>query len=140
MREVPYWASGSKFGIFAAMRTLNRIVLLSLAAGILSLSAAAAAAPSDAWLTTKAKIAILTSIGTKGTSVHVDTVNGKMTLHGKVASPADKENAEKATRGIDGVKEVRNLLQGVPAAAEDRVEKSDSIIQKDVDTALRTDD
>jgi hyperosmotically inducible periplasmic protein len=122
------------------MRTLNRIVILSIAAGLLPFAAATADAPPDAWLTTKAKIAISMSIGTKGTSVHVDTVNGEMTLHGKVASPADKENAEKAARGIDGVKEVRNLLQVVSAAEEERVEKSDSIIQKDVEAALSKDD
>jgi hyperosmotically inducible periplasmic protein len=122
------------------MRVLNRIAISLLVVGFLPLAAAAADVPSDAWLTTKAKIAVLTSIGTKGMSVHVDTVKGKMTLHGKVASPADKENAEKAARGIDGVKEVRNLLQVVSSADEDRVEKSDSIIQKDVEAALRRDD
>jgi hyperosmotically inducible protein len=121
------------------MRTLDQIVILSLVAGLLSLAAATADAPSDAWLTTKAKIAIFTSIGAKGTSVHVDTVNGKMTLHGKVASRADKESAEKTARGIDGVKEIRNLLQVVSAAEEDRVEKSDAIIQKDVEAALSKD-
>jgi len=37
--------------------------------------------PPDAWLTTKAKIAVLGKVGTAGTSVHVDTVEGR-------ASPA----------------------------------------------------
>ncbi len=118
------------------MRTLNRIVVVSLVAGFLPLAVAAADVPSDAWLTTKAKVAILTSIGTKGMSVNVDTVNGKMTLHGKVASPADKENAGKTARDIDGVTEVRNLLQVVSAAEEDGVEKADAIVQKDVEAAL----
>lgn len=121
------------------MRTLNRIVMALLVAGFLPLGAVAADAPSDAWLTTKAKIAILTTIGNRVVSVHIDTVNGKMTLHGKIASPADKASAEKAARGIEGVKEVRNLLQVVSAADQDRVERSDSIIQKDVEAALSKD-
>jgi hyperosmotically inducible protein len=124
------------------MRTLNqvvRVIVVSLAMALLPLAAAAAGGPSDAWLTTKAKVAILTSIGNKATSVHVDTVDGKMTLHGKVSSPADKEKAETTARGIDGVKEVRNLLQVVAPTDEDKVERSDSIIQKNVEVALSKD-
>ncbi len=121
------------------MRNPYRLVVVSLVAGLLPLAAAAAEVPSDAWLTTKAKIAIFTSIGTKGMSVHVDTVKGRMTLHGKVIALADRENAEKTARGIDGVKEVRNLLQVVSAAEEDRVETSDSIIQKDIEAELSKD-
>jgi len=126
-------------GEFKQMRAFNRIVILSLVAGFLPAAVAVAGGPSDAWLTTKAKVAILTSIGNKVTSVHVDTVDGKMTLHGKVSSPADRERAETTARGIDGVKEVRNLLQVVAPTDEDKVERADSIVEKGVEAALRND-
>ncbi len=148
MREVPYireapYMEGSRVDCNkSTMETLDRVgrvVVVSLAMALLPLAAAAASGPSDAWLTTKAKIAILTSIGNKVTSVHVDTVDGKMTLHGKVSSPVDKEKAETTARGIDGVKEVRNLLQVVAHTDEDKVERSDSIVKKNVEAALGRD-
>src|SRR4029453_8612059 len=52
-----------------------------------------AADSKDAWLTTKAKIALLTTEGVKVTSVNVDTVDGTVTLHGKVRTGAEKEKA-----------------------------------------------
>jgi hyperosmotically inducible periplasmic protein len=99
----------------------------------------AAEGPPDAWLTTKAKVALLTSIGTKG-SIHVDTVDGKMTLYGKVPSADDKAKAEKTAREIEGVKEVRNLIQVVPASEAKAVEASDSVTQKAVTDALKKDE
>lgn len=44
----------------------------------------AVADSNDVWLTTKAKIALLTTDGVSATGVNVDTVNGAVTLHGKV--------------------------------------------------------
>jgi osmotically-inducible protein OsmY len=93
----------------------------------------------DAWLTTKAKIAVLSSVGTSGTSIHVDTVNGRVTLHGTVRDPSEKRAAEEAARKIDGVTEVRNLIQVVPAKAEKRVAASDDQIRDKVKDALKRD-
>jgi len=78
------------------------------------LPARAAGAPSDDWVRTTAKIAILTSIGTLGSTVQVDTRNATITLYGKVASAEDVVDAEKSARGVEGVREVRNLLMIVP--------------------------
>ncbi|MGH7897206.1 MAG: BON domain-containing protein [Candidatus Binatia bacterium] len=105
---------------------------------VLSLPAALTAAegPPDAWLTTKAKVAMLTSIGTKG-SIHVDTLDGKMTLYGKVPTAEDKAKAEETARKIEGVKEVRNLLQVVPAEQAKAVEASDAATEKAVKEALK---
>jgi osmotically-inducible protein OsmY len=96
----------------------------------------AADAPPDAWLTTKAKLAVLTSIGTDGSDINVDTVNGIVTLHGTVASSADKQKAEEAASDIDGVKDVRNMLQVVASKNADAVAAQDDKIQKRVTSTL----
>jgi hyperosmotically inducible periplasmic protein len=98
--------------------------------------ASVADAPSDAWLTTTAKIAILTSIGTRGSTVQVDTMNGTMTLYGKVTSPADKQNVEKLARSMEGVREVRNFLMIAPVAEQNAAATSDSELQSAVGVAL----
>jgi osmotically-inducible protein OsmY len=91
--------------------------------------------PSDAWLTTTAKIAILTSIGTRGT-VQVDTRNATMTLYGKVGSAAEIVDVERLARGVEGVGEVRNLLMVAPVPEGGAVATSDSELQSRVAVAL----
>src|SRR5262245_52655119 len=70
---------------------------------VVGLSAAAsmarAAATSDAWITTKAKIALLTTKGVRGTGINVDTDAGNVTLHGKVYTDAEKAKAESTVKG-----------------------------------------
>jgi len=112
---------------------LGALVAVGVAAGV------AAAATSDAWITTKAKMSLLTTEGVSGTSVNVDTVNGLVTLHGKVSSEAEKSKAETAVRDIDGVKNVRNLLQVVSEKREHAVEESDDRIKQHVQDVLKTD-
>jgi osmotically-inducible protein OsmY len=92
--------------------------------------------PSDGWLTTTAKIAILTSIGTRGSTVQVDTMNGTMTLYGKVPSLADKKNVEKLATSMEGVREVRNFLMIAPVAEQNAAAISDSELQSEVAVAL----
>jgi len=99
----------------------------------------ASADPPDAWITTKAKIALLTSKDTHATGVNVDTVNGTVTIHGKVNTAAEKANAEAAVRGIEGVKQVRNLLQVVPDAEKRAVKASDAEIKKQIEDKLEAD-
>jgi hyperosmotically inducible protein len=100
---------------------------------------AAASDTNDMWLTTKAKIALMTADGVSVRAVNVDTVNGAVTLHGKVKTEGEKERAAAAVRGVEGVKSVRNLLQIVPDAFKDAVKASDSAIKDRVDAALRAD-
>jgi osmotically-inducible protein OsmY len=92
--------------------------------------------PSDSWLNTTAKIAILTSIGTRGNTVQVDTMNGTMTLYGKVASPAEKTNAERMARSVEGVREVRSFLMIAPVAEDNATATLDSALQSEVAVAL----
>jgi osmotically-inducible protein OsmY len=98
------------------------------------------AATSDPWITTKAKMALLTTEGVSGTAINVDTLNGLVTLHGKVTSDAEKQKAESIVRSIDGVANVRNLLQVVSPARDDSVKASDDQIKERVTNVLKSDE
>jgi hyperosmotically inducible protein len=111
---------------------------IGLAAALIVAGAVSAQADTkDAWLTTKAKIALLTTDGVSATAVNVDTVDGKMTIHGKVGSAAEKAKAEETIRQMDGVKDVKNLLQVVPQDQKDRVEAKDSDVKDRVEASLK---
>lgn len=94
-------------------------------AGALCLSGPALAMDRpDAWITTKAKIALLTTSGVSGTAIHVDTTDGRDTIYGSVARAPDRTKAEQAVRSIEGVREIRDLVQVVPAKATKIVESN----------------
>ena len=98
---------------------------------------AARADTKDAWLTTKAKIALLTTDGVSASAVNVDTVDGKMTIHGKVGSEAEKAKAEATVRHLDGVNDVKNLLQVVPPSQKKMVDAKDSDVKDRVEASLK---
>ena len=100
-------------------------------------SLAARADTKDAWLTTKAKIALLTTDGVSASAVNVDTVDGKMTIHGKVGSEAEKAKAEATVRHLDGVTDVKNLLQVVPDSQKKMVDAKDSDVKDRVEASLK---
>jgi len=111
-------------------------------AGALVVVAAATVASADAkdgWISTKSKIALLTSDGFSVSGANVDTVNGNVTLHGKVATDADKVKAEETVKQVDGVKSVKNLLQVVPDSEKKAVKANDSEIKDRVQTSLKSD-
>lgn len=108
------------------------VLLLVLAAGVVT-----AADTPDAWLTMKTKVALMTTEGLSTSDLNVDTVNGIVTLHGKVATEAEKTKAGTVARGIDGTKEVKNLLQVVPSAQRAVVQRSDDEIKRAVDAAFK---
>jgi osmotically-inducible protein OsmY len=93
----------------------------------------------DSWLTTKAKIALLTNDGFSVNGANVDTINGNVTIHGKVGTDADKTRAEMTVRQLDGVKTVTNLLQVVPEAQKKTVAANDSEIKESVEASLKSD-
>ncbi|MGE5307278.1 MAG: BON domain-containing protein [Alphaproteobacteria bacterium] len=103
------------------------------------LAAPVGAATPDAWITTKTKLSLLTTEGVSGTGIHVDTILGKVTLHGKVRSGEEKAKAESIAKKIDGVLEVRNLLQVVSPQREKAVQLSDDALKQRVEKALRGD-
>ena len=110
------------------------LVVLSAA-----LAAPVWAATPDAWITTKTKLALLTTEGVRGTAVHVDTILGKVTLHGKVRSADEKAKAESVAKKIDGVQEVRNLLQVVTPQREKEIQLSDDALKQRIEKALQAD-
>lgn len=117
------------------------VIPLALAAALYLAPANARAADDmpDGWITTKAKVAVLSSVGTTGTKVHIDTNDGLVTLHGKVSSAEDRDAAEKAVAKLDGVKKVRNLLEVVEPKKKDAVAASDQDLERKAEQALRDD-
>lgn len=106
-------------------------LMLVFATGI-----ATAVDATDAWVTMKTKISLMTTEGVSTQDLNVDTVNGVVTLHGKVATEAEKATAAKVARGVEGAKEVKNLLQVVPGAQRAAVERADDEISKSVEAAF----
>jgi osmotically-inducible protein OsmY len=54
-----------------------------------------------------------------------------------VATEAEKAKAENVARGIEGAKDVKNLLQVVPSAQRAVVERSDDLIKTSVEAAFK---
>jgi hyperosmotically inducible protein len=106
---------------------------------VIALAAPVWAAAPDAWITTKTKLALLTTEGVSGTAIHVDTVLGKVTLHGKVRSAEEKAKAESVAKKTEGVQEVRNLLQVVTPQREKAVQLSDDALKQRIEKALQAD-
>jgi hyperosmotically inducible protein len=118
----------------------RRVVQLAVVAAITFISAvgvAKAADTPDSWVTMKTKVSLMTTEGVTTSDLNVDTVNGVVTLHGKVASEAQKAKAGDVARRIDGVKEVKNLLQVVPKSERAVVERSDDQIKAGVEAAFK---
>jgi len=96
-------------------------------------------ASGDAWITSKTKIALFADSRVKGREVTVETMNGEVFLRGKVDSEEAKTAAAEVTRGIEGVKNVKNDLQVVPASSRKSVTADDKAITKSVESRLSKD-
>jgi osmotically-inducible protein OsmY len=95
------------------------------------------AAP-DPWVTARVKIELLTAdVG--GMDIDVDTIDGRVTLHGVVESEARRLEAERLAAGVDGVSDVRNLLQVASGRRRDIMKRADGQLDKDVRGALLKD-
>jgi len=104
---------------------------------VLPTSGAVAADSPDSWITMKTKISLLTTENLSTKDLNVDTVKGVVTLHGMVPTEAEKEKAEHIAMKIDGVKSVKNLLQVVPDSRRETVERADSEIKDNVESAFK---
>jgi hyperosmotically inducible protein len=98
---------------------------------------APAQASDDTWITTKIRIALMTTDGAGRNAVKVDTEHGKVTLHGTVESEAVKEKAEATARAVGGVTDVRNLLQVVKESRQESVKAADKDVKDAVEKALK---
>ncbi|HEX6852457.1 MAG TPA: BON domain-containing protein [Candidatus Polarisedimenticolaceae bacterium] len=93
----------------------------------------------DPWITTKTKLALYTAEDVSGTSINVDTFNGRVTLHGKVETAAERTRAEEIAKRIEGVLGVRNLVQVVPGTKKKSVKFEDAVVADRVKLALDSD-
>lgn len=115
--------------------TLTLVALLM----IWGVGVASAQASDDTWITTKIRIALMTTDGAGRNAVKVDTEHGKVTLHGTVDSEAVKDKAEATVRAVGGVTEVRNLLQVVKESRQESVKTADKDVKEAVEMALKAD-
>ena len=100
---------------------------------------APAQAADDTWISTKVRIALMTTDGAGRNAVNVNTEHGKVTLHGTVDSEAVKEKAEATARAVGGVTDVRNLLQVVKESRQESVKAADKDVRAAVENALKAD-
>jgi osmotically-inducible protein OsmY len=114
-------------------------LFVSLCLAVALSAAGARVEANDAWITTKAKLALMTTDGIHVSTPNVDTVNGNVTLHGKVRTAVEKQKAEDAVKTIDGVRTVKNLLQVVPKSEKKVVDTNDAHIKDRVEATLKTD-
>ena len=94
---------------------------------------------SDSWVTAKTKIAIFGDDRIKGGQISVGTVNGAVSLRGKVDSDSAKAAAASVARAVAGVKSVRNDLRVVPAGDRKAIAVSDTDITRQVQGRLAKD-
>lgn len=94
---------------------------------------------SDSWVTAKTKIALFGDDRIKGGQISVGTVNGAVSLRGKVDSDNAKAAAASVARAVDGVKSVRNDLRVVPAGDRKAIGASDTDITRQVQGRLAKD-
>jgi hyperosmotically inducible periplasmic protein len=123
---------------------MNRILVrssLALVATLLVFGAKADGTEyrSDPWITLKAKIALLTADDLDAHAIHVDTINGHVTLHGKVDTGAEQARAEQVAAHIDGVIQVRNLLQIVPENKRKETKLDDAALRDRAMAGLQAD-
>jgi hyperosmotically inducible periplasmic protein len=116
----------------------QRVTVVAAAFCVLIGGALAMAADTpDAWITMKTKIALMTADDVSTMDLNVDSVKGVVTLHGKVATEAEKAKAEQVALKVGGVNAVKNLLQVVPNAQRKTVERADADIKESVEAAFK---
>jgi osmotically-inducible protein OsmY len=80
---------------------------------------------SDIWITGETKLRLLADDNAPALDVNVDTEGGVVTLFGVVATDTEKQAAERTAREVKGVKSVRNELQVVSKARQEKVAAAD---------------
>jgi osmotically-inducible protein OsmY len=71
----------------------------------------------DGWLWTKTRATLAVMSETKDSTINVDVENAVVTLRGNVANKKQKEAALKATKNIEGVASVKDMLKIVSKSA-----------------------
>jgi len=70
----------------------------------------------DGWLWVKTRFELAAAEDLRDSTINVDVENDVVTLTGTVATAAQKSRAEAVSKGIEGVKSVRNQLRVAPDA------------------------
>lgn len=118
-------------------RALDRKVAGLALAGVLILpSFARCAPPSDSWLTARTKIAFASDGRICGRAVSVRTLNGVVTVRGRVDDLAAKEATRELASRVSGVESVRNELLLVEPWLDGDVLESDETITEMVKREL----
>jgi osmotically-inducible protein OsmY len=120
-------------------RVKVRYVLVVMMSMFVPIGAARADTRSDAVITLKAQSALHAAAGLRMTAVHVDALDGRVTLYGKVRTQKDKAFATANVEGLAGVVDVRNILQVVGPSDKERVKQSDDAVKADVQRTLSAD-
>jgi hyperosmotically inducible periplasmic protein len=120
----------------SSRKLASTLVALLLVWGV---GVASAGASDDTWIKTKIRIALMTTDGAGRNAVKVDTEHGRVTLHGTVDSQAVKEKAEATARAVDGVTDVRNLLEVVKESRQESVKAADKDVKEAVEKSLKAD-
>jgi len=119
--------------------SVSRPLIVTLAVLLGVVGAGVAQASDDTWITTKIRIALMTTDGAGRNAVKVESDHGKVTLHGTVDSEAVKEKAEATARDVGGVTDVRNLLQVVKESRQESVKAADKDVKEAVERAFKAD-
>ena len=93
----------------------------------------------ELWLESKVKYHLITADNVPASDVKVDVNRGVVTLHGKVETEAEKARAEETVRKIDGVREVKNMLQVVPKSHKEAVKANDKEIKERIESTFKAD-
>lgn len=99
------------------LRGMMLAVALALAGGACGKTAGVVI--DDTTITTRVKTAMLNDTAVGGLRIDVETLNGVVTLSGRVESRAERDQVIAMARGIDGVVEVNDALQVMPEANPD---------------------
>jgi hyperosmotically inducible protein len=126
-------------GSSGARAHLAGIVALGLCAATFLGTRPALADTGDSWLTAKTKISLMTAEDVGGFAIDVDTYDGVVTLHGKVTTAQEKSRAAELAKSVNGVKDVRNLLQVVPETDREATKVSDAQLKDRVSTVIERD-
>ncbi len=137
------WAAVLGLGLAAILGSLSRrgsrrLLPLAILLALTAAPSVVLADQSDAWITMKSKIALITADEVNAAKINVDTIQGIVTLHGIVRSEKEKKRAEEVVRKTKGVRGVQNLLQVMSKKEQKAVEKADERIEEDVEKALHS--
>ena len=70
----------------------------------------------DGWLWTKTRFDLAAADDLSDSTINVDVADAVVTLSGNVPTAAQKAKAESIAKSVEGVKQVKNMLQVAPAA------------------------